>query len=270
MSKLKKSDIVDISKQIKEFFNTSITARNSEFLSKFTFSNTELLEIFEISENIEKASNRISFYKSLICSQQGPFNLDVLNKFANVVYLDNFVNTDDHFNTLNHLFKLTPGVGTSNKLDWIKYFNSKSPYSFLHYCVLGRQLWFDITDEPFNRIFATITISYNIANKETIVFLHKLFSSMSDDDMYDWYRDEVEYQLSDDDVFEDQIVNVLTQFKDTSTKILVDFFDKCTTTSRKIAIAKHKNSPDKIKIEMYKYTKDETILPKKLKQLLIF
>ncbi|MDZ7937343.1 MAG: hypothetical protein U5M53_03265 [Rhodoferax sp.] len=54
MAKVKMSDVKSGSKNVKSLFRTPMINRTDDFLRKYTFTNDELLEILDISQNIEK------------------------------------------------------------------------------------------------------------------------------------------------------------------------------------------------------------------------
>jgi len=86
MPKVKMSDIKSGSENVKTLFKRIVGDRKLDWLKKQTYSNDELLEILDISENIEQHKDKRRFYQELIESQAGPFSQEVFIKYTRKVY----------------------------------------------------------------------------------------------------------------------------------------------------------------------------------------
>jgi hypothetical protein len=264
MPKVKMSDVKSGSENVKTLFKRIVGDRTLTWLKKQKYSNDELLEILDISENIERHKDKRKLYQDLIESQVGPFNQEVFIKYTNKVY---------HVEALMNLIRNSFGITVEDKEKWIVVSMVTSSYWFTPYFFMNgecEKYGINIYKTPFNKIFASSAVKstgtrtelkFSPSSKERN-FLWSVLDSMNDEEKMQWYIDDIAR------TYESKAVDILTSYPNTTPEILTDYYNR--TPKQKGEIASHPNAPQEIKNEMYALTKDEKYLPEIVKDIFWF
>lgn len=262
MTKVKMSDIKSGSEEVKKVFRRPMSSRLKP-LKKQVFTNDELIEILEISEEIEGHKEKRYFYQELIVSQSGPFNNEVFGAFVDKLF---------HIDSMLNLLENSKGVSEPNKLRWLDYMMVSST----HWTVFnffskdtGTQFGIDVTKSPYRINYAKHIVRYadkvgrgNIS-EDYYKELHRILDTMTEDEIYDWYVNSVA------STYEKRAVDFLMSYDKMPKKVLERYWKK-TSLYNKEKLAIHPNIPEELRDWMYQKTKDEKYLPQTAKDLFLF
>lgn len=262
MAKVKMSDIRSGSEEVKKVFRRPMTSRIKP-LKNQVFTNAELVEILDISENVEYHKDKRYFYQALIESQKGPFDDSVFGAYVNKLF---------HIDSMLNLLKNSTGVSEHHKLKWLEYMMVSST----HWTVFnffskdaGIPFGIDVTKPPYRHSYSTYIVRYmdkmGRGNPPIEYFdeLHRILDTMNPDEIYDWYLDEVATS------YEVKAVELLMSYDTMPEKVLQHYWDK-TTLKNKEKLALHPNIPDELREWMYNETDDIKYLPDSVKAVFIF
>lgn len=263
MAKVKMGDIKSGSENVKNVFRKAMSARTSKWLEKQTFSNDELLEILDITQNIEYHKENRYFYQKLIQSQKGPFDARVFHE-----YLDKLFHIDSMLNLLEN----TTSTNQEDKLKWQDYMMVSST----HWAVFnffsrdaGIPYGIDVTKKPFRFNYAHHIVRYadkmgrGQISQEYFDELHRILDTMSEDEMYEWYLEAVA------STYEKRAVDFLMSYDKMTPKALEHYWNK-TTLINKEKLALHPNTPKELKMELFEETGNEDFLPQETKDMFMF
>jgi len=262
MAKVKMSDVKSGSEEVKKVFRRPMSSRLKP-LKNQTFTNDELLEILDISENIEYHKEKRYFYQALIQSQKGPFN----NKTFGA-YVDKLFGIDP----LLHLLENSKGISEENKLEWLSYLMTTST----HWAVFnffsrdaGLPYGIDVTKKPYRMQYAEKIVRYsekmgrgNI-NSEYYTELHRILDTMSEGEIIEWYNNSIA------STYEKRAVDFLMSYDKMPQKVLAHYWNKTNLPNQEI-LALHPNIPEELRAEMFEKTKDDKYLPQAAKDLFLF
>jgi hypothetical protein len=263
MPKVKMSDIKSGSENVKDVFRATMTGSRRKKFVKQKFTNDELLEILDISENIEYHKEKRNMYQRLIVSQSGPFNAKVFD-----AYLDKLFDVDALLNLLEN----SKGISDESKLKWLDYLMVTST----HWAVFnyfsrdaGTSFGIDVTKPPFRTNYAQHIVKYadkmgrgNIS-QDYFNELHRILDTMSEGEIIEWYNDSVT------STYEKRAVDFLMSYDKMPGKVLQHYWNK-TTLINKEKLALHPNIPEELREWMYQETQDEKYLPQAAKDLFLF
>lgn len=258
MPKVKMSDVKSGSQNVKEIFKLPMSSRTSKKLSSLILNDDELIEIFNISNDIEYHKDARTFYQRIIKSQKGPFNAEVFNLYTNNVF---------EVDSLMHLLELSRGINDEEKCRWITYAMATSATWFLsNFFMNGNSKSFGI--DPIKKPFS-LTLIEKIARTQISMnqigdFFFGILDTLSDEEQYDWYIHNVA------SIFEKQAVSILTSYPNTSEKVLMHYYIKSFNNVTKEQLCKHKNMSINIKMEMYEKTGNTDLLPNDVTDILLF
>ncbi len=262
MSKVKMSDIISGSEEVKSVFKRPMINRLKS-LKKQIFTNDELLEIVDISENIENHNNKRAFYQNLILSQNGPFNNTVFGAYIDKLF---------HVDTLLHLINHSPDISEKNKLKWVNYLMVVAT----HWTVFnffskgsGNGVGIDVTQSPFNSVYAANIVRYvDKANNGTISDaykkeLHRILDTMTEGEIYEWYVTEVAI------TYEKRAMEFIMSYNRIPSNAIAHYWEK-TTFSSKEKLALHPNCPEDLIEYVFDRTGREEYLPQAAKDIFLF
>ena len=263
MAKVKMSDIKSGSENVKEVFRATMSGARRKKFSKQTFTNDELLEILDISENIEYHKEKRNMYQRLIESQKGPFNQAVFDAYVGNLF---------HIDSMLNLLENSKGISSESKLKWLDYMMvSSTHWSVFNFFSrdAGIPYGIDVLKPPFSKKYAEHIVRYadkagrgNISD-EYYAELHRVLDKMSEGDIIEWYNKSVA------STYEKRAVDFLMSYDKMPGKVLQHYWDK-TTLSTKEKLALHPNIPEELREWMYQETKDEKYLPQAAKDLFLF
>ena len=265
MPKVKMGDIKSGSPNVKTLFKRAMLYRTQGWLKKQNYTNNELMEILQISENIERHKDHREFYKDLIISQNGPFNSEVFNAYKSVVF-----NVDALLNLITN----SKGINDTDKAKWIDYTMLTSMFWFMSkFYINGKcnEVGIDIKKSPFNLRLAISLVIYknramSVAASSGLFpldyeeFMMTVLDSLTKSELYDWYVDTVST------TYRSAAVAFLLKYPNTTADMLENYFEK----SNEYKLATHPNFPDELKVEIYKKTGDEQYLPKVATDIFLF
>lgn len=192
MSKVKMSEIK--SEKVKEIFRRTLSMRTTKFLSTLKLSNDDLIEILDLSENIEKHNERRFFYQVLIRSQEGPFSRYVFNQYKIKLF---------DIDALLHLLENTPDLNDSEKMSIIPYLLLASPNWTTEYFLRNGQsnnFGIDPFAAPFSAKIAD-DLMYYVFNKnyrrpkEYYNFFEKLLNTLTLEQLEKFYGTNIEKKI---------------------------------------------------------------------------
>lgn len=263
MAKVKMSDIKSGSENVKEVFRATMSGARRKKFAKQTFTNDELLEILDISENIENHNEKRNMYQRLIESQKGPFNQAVFDAYVSNLF---------HIDSMLNLLENSKGISPESKLKWLDYMMVTSA----HWSVFnffsrdaGTQFGIDVTKAPYSTNYAQHIVRYadkmgrgNIS-EEYMNELARILDTMSEGNIIEWYNKSVAT------TYEKRAIDFLMSYDKMPSKVLQHYWDK-TTLPNKEKLALHPNIPAELRDWMYQETKDEKYLPQAAKDLFLF
>lgn len=255
MIKINNTTLENKTPEVELFF--SIEAKNRDFstLEKIIFTNDDLMEIFNISEEIEQHPLSENFYAYLIASRNDDF------VFSNLVFINFLEKGKLPIKTLTKLFNNTQDLSEKNKYDWLNY----ATYHFPHWFPDNFDLiQLNIFKQPFNELVANNLIEF-ISNKDISKFLISIFNSFNKNDFIEIFKKSLSSFKSNSDV-----ALFLSKCENSPEEILKMCYDLLKRDDDKELIGAHKNCPEQIKVSWYEKTGDEKFMPNYLKELFVF
>jgi hypothetical protein len=262
MPKVKMSDIKSGSEEVKKVFRRPMSSRLKP-LKNQVFTNDELIEILEISEEIEYHKEKRYFYQALIESQKGPFNFEVFDAFVDKLF---------HIDSMLNLLENSKGINDELRLNWLDYMMvSSTHWSVFNFFSkdAGEPYGISVKKAPFNKKYAEHLVRYadkagrgNIS-EDYYKELHRVLDSMTETEIIDCYGNSVAT------TYEKRAVDFLMSYEKMPKKVLKHYWEK-TTLYNKEKLALHPNIPEELREWMYQETKDEKYLPQAAKDLFLF
>lgn len=263
MPKVKMSDIKSGSEEVKKVFRRPMSARKKP-LKNQVFTNDEMLEILDISENIEYHSDKRSFYQALIESQKGPFNRAVFRAYVDKLF---------HIDSLLSLLENATGLTEDDKKEWLNYLMVTSA----HWAVFnffsrgsGNSFGIDVTKNPYRKVYSELIVRYtdkmgrgNVA-PEYYAELNRILDTMTDDEIFEWYLNAVKT------TYVKRAKDFIMNYPKMPEKVVVDYYNKLTGADFKEELVKHPNMTAEIKLKMYEETGREEYLPQTAKDIFLF
>lgn len=245
MTKVKPSDVKSGSGNVKKLFQIIMKNRRDKVLSKTQFTNDELLEIHDISKNVEQSSKHNDFMFSVIESQEGPFNDKIIKTF--LPYSSEV--------TATKMLQRTESVSDSTKAEWaFKIFSGATFGSALNGVKGAKSLGIDVTREPIRAAFTQALILLGVVKypeyKSTIL---EYYDTLSEDKLFDFYKitDKMPPRFSN---VNSALSESLLDYQKTPEKILLDLFDHGAVNTQRIA--EHPNGPEIARKAMFTSTGD--------------
>lgn len=262
MPKVKMSDVKSGSTSVKNLFKLPMSSRIIA-LKKFTFTNQELIEILEISEDVEYHSDKRRFYQKLIESQNGPFNSNVFNR-----YIDKLFNID----SLMHLIENTENLSIDDKLSWLNYMMVTSAnWSVFNFFSknMGLEYGIDVTQKPFRSIYSDLLVRYiggfnNSISNDYYNEVNRILDQMSESELYDWYITSMKSS------YVKKVIAIIMNYPKMPSKIVVDYYEKISAVDGKDELIKHPNMISEIKLKKFTETGKEEYLPQTAKDIFLF
>ena len=261
MPKVKMSDVKSGSTSVKNLFKLPMSSRIIA-LKKFTFTNPELIEILEISEDVEYHSDKRRFYQKLIESQKGPFDSNVFNR-----YIDKLFNID----SLMHLIENTENLSIDDKLSWLNYMMVTSAnWSVFNFFSknMGLEYGIDVTQKPFRSIYSDLLVRYiggfnNSISNDYYNEVNRILDQMSESELYNWYT-------SMKSSYVKKVIAIIMNYPKMPSKIVVDYYEKISAADGKDELIKHPNMIAEIKLAKFAETGREEYLPQTAKDVFLF
>jgi len=238
---------IDASKQVEAYFSIDARDRLFSTLKKLKFTNEDLSDILNISEEIEQHPLSETFYNIIIMSRENGF------EFSNFVFMTYLEKCKLSIKALFRLFNDTPDLTDKNKFDWINYVTYHYPYWFADsYDTLETNLFV----QPLNKLIANNLMEF-VKNNDVSRLLIEIFQTLTDEDFDTILEKNLSYFKSPY-----YIAFFLAQCKNSTKKSLENTCKILKNIEDKMLIGLHKNCPTAIKLELYDKTKDERLVPK--------
>ena len=264
MPKVKMSDVKSGSISVKNLFKIPMSSRITA-LKKFTFTNRELIEILEISEDIENHSDKRRFYQQLIQSQKGPFNSNVFKWYIDKLF---------DINSLLHLIEYTENLSIDDKLSWLNYMMVTSAnWSVFNFFSknMGLEYGIDVTQNPFRAIYSDLLVRYiqqtgfnNSISNDYYNEVNRILDQMDESELYDWYITSMKSS------YVKKVISVIMNYPKMPSKIVVDYYEKISAADGKDELIKHPNMISEIKLKKFTETGKEEYLPQTAKDVFLF
>ena len=264
MPKVKMSDVKSGSTSVKNLFKLPMSSRIMA-LKKFTFTNPELIEILEISEDIEYHTDKRRFYQKLIQSQNGPFNTNVFNRYIDKLF---------DINSLLHLIDHAENLSIDDKLSWLNYMMVTSAnWSVFNFFSknMGLEYGIDVTQNPFRAIYSDLLVRYiqqtgfnNSISNDYYNEVNRILDQMSESELYDWYTTSMKSS------YVKKVIAIIMNYPKMPSKIVVDYYEKISAADGKDELIKHPNMISEIKLAKFAETGREEYLPQTAKDVFLF
>ena len=264
MPKVKMSDVKSGSISVKNLFKIPMSSRITA-LKKFTFTNRELIEILEISEDIENHSDKRRFYQQLIQSQKGPFNSNVFKWYIDKLF---------DINSLLHLIDHAENLSIDDKLSWLNYMMVTSAnWSVFNFFSknMGLEYGIDVTQNPFRAIYSDLLVRYiqragfnNSISKDYYNEVNRILDQMSESELYDWYITSIQSS------YVKKVISIIMNYPKMPSKIIVEYYEKISAADGKDELIKHPNMISEIKLAKFAETGREEYLPQTAKDVFMF
>ena len=264
MPKVKMSDVKSGSISVKNLFKIPMSSRITA-LKKFTFTNRELIEILEISEDIENHSDKRRFYQQLIQSQKGPFNSNVFKWYIDKLF---------DINSLLHLIDHAENLSIDDKLSWLNYMMVTSAnWSVFNFFSknMGLEYGIDVTQNPFRAIYSDLLVRYiqragfnNSISKDYYNEVNRILDQMSESELYDWYTSSIQSS------YVKKVISIIMNYPKMPSKIIVEYYKKISAADGKDELIKHPNMISEIKLAKFAETGREEYLPQTAKDVFLF
>jgi len=261
MAKVKMRDITSGSENVKTVFRAAMTVR-TKLVHRLTFTDDELIEILNISEDIEYHRDKRNFYQQLIKSQPGPFNISVFRAFIDKLY---------EKDSLVHLITHSSGLNMDDKIDFINTSMVTDVFYFIYNFYNkgeGKKNGIDITKGMLGITYATNMVRYgdkqgrgNIPEGLTDM-LYNTLDNLSDDEIYKWYLDSVAT------TYEKRAMDYIMLYDKMPNKVIMHYYNKTNPINQERLVT-HENCDYNLKIEMYENTHDPKFLPVELAELFL-
>ena len=264
MPKVKMSDVKSGSISVKNLFKIPMSSRITA-LKKFTFTNRDLIEILEISEDIEYHSDKRRFYQQLIQSQKGPFNSNVFKWYIDKLF---------DINSLLHLIDHAENLSIDDKLSWLNYMMVTSAnWSVFNFFSknMGLEYGIDVTQNPFRAIYSDLLVRYiqragfnNSISKDYYNEVNRILDQMSESELYDWYTSSIQSS------YVKKVISIIMNYPKMPSKIIVEYYKKISAADGKDELIKHPNMISEIKLAKFAETGREEYLPQTAKDVFLF
>lgn len=264
MPKVKMSDVKSGSTSVKNLFKLPMSSRIIA-LKKFTFTNPELIEILEISEDIEYHTDKRRFYQKLIQSQNGPFNTNVFNRYIDKLF---------DINSLLHLIDHAENLSIDDKLSWLNYMMVTSAnWSVFNFFSknMGLEYGIDVTQNPFRAIYSDLLVRYiqqtgfnNSISNDYYNEVNRILDQMSESELYDWYITSIQSS------YVKKVISIIMNYPKMPSKIIVEYYKKISAADGKDELIKHPNMISEIKLAKFAETGREEYLPQTAKDVFLF
>ncbi len=264
MPKVKMSDVKSGSISVKNLFKIPMSSRIMA-LKKFTFTNRELIEILEISEDIENHSDKRRFYQQLIQSQKGPFNSNVFKWYIDKLF---------DINSLLHLIDHAENLSIDHKLSWLNYMMVTSAnWSVFNFFSknMGLEYGIDVTQNPFRAIYSDLLVRYiqragfnNSISKDYYNEVNRILDQMSESELYEWYTTSIQSS------YVKKVISIIMNYPKMPSKIIVEYYEKISAADGKDELIKHPNMISEIKLAKFAETGREEYLPQTAKDVFMF
>ncbi len=264
MPKVKMSDVKSGSISVKNLFKIPMSSRIMA-LKKFTFTNRELIEILEISEDIENHSDKRRFYQQLIQSQKGPFNSNVFKWYIDKLF---------DINSLLHLIDHAENLSIDDKLSWLNYMMVTSAnWSVFNFFSknMGLEYGIDVTQNPFRAIYSDLLVRYiqragfnNSISKDYYNEVNRILDQMSESELYEWYTTSIQSS------YVKKVISIIMNYPKMPSKIIVEYYEKISAADGKDELIKHPNMISEIKLAKFAETGREEYLPQTAKDVFLF
>ncbi len=264
MPKVKMSDVKSGSISVKNLFKIPMSSRITA-LKKFTFTNRELIEILEISEDIENHSDKRRFYQQLIQSQKGPFNSNVFKWYIDKLF---------DINSLLHLIDHAENLSIDDKLSWLNYMMVTSAnWSVFNFFSknMGLEYGIDVTQNPFRAIYSDLLVRYiqragfnNSISNDYYNEVNRILDQMSESELYDWYITSIQSS------YVKKVISIIMNYPKMPSKIIVEYYKKISAADGKDELIKHPNMISEIKLAKFAETGREEYLPQTAKDVFMF
>lgn len=264
MPKVKMSDVKSGSTSVKNLFKLPMSSRIIA-LKKFTFTNPELIEILEISEDIEYHTDKRRFYQKLIQSQNGPFNTNVFNRYIDKLF---------DINSLLHLIDHAENLSIDDKLSWLNYMMVTSAnWSVFNFFSknMGLEYGIDVTQNPFRAIYSDLLVRYiqqtgfnNSISNDYYNEVNRILDQMSESELYDWYITSIQSS------YVKKVISIIMNYPKMPSKIIVEYYEKISAADGKDELIKHPNMISEIKLAKFAETGREEYLPQTAKDVFLF
>lgn len=263
MAKVKMGDIKDSSNNVKSVFRLPMSSRTTKWLNRQTFTNEDLLDILDISENKERHADKRSFYQRLILSQKGPFSSEVFTAFAENLFA---------VEPMLHLIENSTSTTENARKIWLNY----TMVSNIHWFVFnfyskdkGIQFGIDITKAPYNIIYAEHIVIYSAKTgrgnliKEYFIELNRILDTMNEDEIFKWYSTTVST------TYADRAVDFIMNYDKMPEKVITAYCEKANISHQNI-LAMHPNCSPEFRERVFNRTGDEKYLPEAVKDIFLF
>ena len=264
MPKVKMSDVKSGSISVKNLFKIPMSSRITA-LKKFTFTNRELIEILEISEDIENHSDKRRFYQQLIQSQKGPFNSNVFKWYIDKLF---------DINSLLHLIDHAENLSIDDKLSWLNYMMVTSAnWSVFNFFSknMGLEYGIDVTQNPFRAIYSDLLVRYiqragfnNSISKDYYNEVNRILDQMSESELYEWYTTSIQSS------YVKKVISIIMNYPKMPSKIIVEYYEKISAADGKDELIKHPNMISEIKLAKFAETGRDEYLPQTAKDVFMF
>jgi len=249
---------------VKRVFRRTLDSRTESWLSKIEFSESEMLEILDLSENVEYHRDKRYFYQRLIRSQK---------KFSGKVfaaYVDKLFEAD----ALLNLGENSEGVSEYSKIKFIDYtlVTSANWFVFNYYSKNnGNPVGLDVTAQPYNVTYANDITRYMDKSgrgntpKEYFEELNRIFDTFSKNDFDVWF-DETQT------LYQSKVVDIIMSYNKMPRYLIDQYFNRKNKPDYdlRLRLATHPNASNDIKMWAYEETKDEIYLPSEVKDIFVF
>jgi|688.fasta_scaffold448616_1 hypothetical protein len=241
--------------EVEKFFSIEAKNRNISTLEKINFTNADLMEILNISEEIEHHPLSKNFYTYLIASRDDNFI------FSNLVFINFLKKGKLPIKTLTKLFNNTEDLSEKNKYDWLDY----TTYHFPHWFPDNYDLiQLNIFKHPFNKLVATNLIEF-VSSKDVSKLIISIFNSLDENEFVGIFKKNLSNFKSNS-----ELALFLSKCENSPKDILQICYDLLKRDDDKELIGTHKNCPKPIKIELFKKTQDIKFLPDHVKDMFLF
>lgn len=266
MPKVKMSDVKSGSTSVKNLFKLPMSSR-IRALKKFTFTNQELIEILEISEDVEYHVDKRRFYQQLIQSQKGPFNSNVFKWYIDKLF---------DINSLLHLIDHAENLSIDDKLSWLNYMMvTSASWSVFNFFSknMGLEYGIDVTQKPFRTIYSDLLVRYiGFTNSISLKPIYedyynevnRILDQMSESELYDWYTTSIQSS------YVKKVISIIMNYPKMPSKIIVEYYEKISAADGKDELIKHPNMITEIKLAKFAETGREEYLPQTAKDVFLF
>jgi len=244
---------------VDDILKMSISNVSELILKHCNFSNDEIKDLILRTEH-NYANGKVTMYRNLVKSYTGTFNREVFNLLVKHMLKETF-GSDLEYPML--LLEKSTGLDDDDKKEWFKYASQLSGSNSSMKFVMGfvetdsKKFGMDISQKPWNGLFPLSLLQYVNFNEEALRLIALGLDTLTDSEKMEWYEYAVKH------VHEFNMRGFITGYEGNTEEILTDYFENYTEgyPDLKVRIAKHPNAPKKVKMEMFRITKDIEFLP---------